>query len=42
MQRIPAGFPFGIPGNGPLIETAMQHAPQPILHSETVECINVH
>lgn len=28
-QRTPAGFPFGIPGIGELMEGAMQHAPQP-------------
>lgn len=29
----PAGFPFGIPGMGLVIEGAMQHAPQFIRHS---------
>jgi len=27
-QRTPAGFPFGIPGIGLVIEGAIQHAPQ--------------
>jgi len=36
MHRIPAGFPSGIPGIGPLIDTTMQHAPQPTLHGISV------
>ena len=28
MHATPAGLPFGIPGNGVLIESAMQQAPQ--------------
>lgn len=32
-QRIPAGFPFGMPGIGPAIEMTMQHAPHPARHS---------
>jgi hypothetical protein len=28
---MPAGFPFGIPEIGDEIESAIQHAPQPIL-----------
>lgn len=30
---MPAGFPAGIPGNGELIDGAMQQAPQPTLQS---------
>ena len=29
MQRTPAGFPFGIPGIGELIDIEIQQAPQP-------------
>ena len=32
MQRVPAGFPFGIPGMGVLIDGAIQQAPQPMRH----------
>ena len=32
MHRIPAGFPFGMPGMGEEMDGAMQHAPQCILH----------
>ncbi len=35
MHRIPLGLPCGIPGNGLLMEGAMQQAPQSLLH-----CIN--
>jgi hypothetical protein len=28
-QRMPAGFPWGMPGMGELMDGAMQHAPQP-------------
>lgn len=31
-HRIPAGLPFGIPGIGDEIDSAIQQAPQPILH----------
>jgi hypothetical protein len=33
MQRMPAGFPFGMAGMGDEIEGAMQQAPQPGRHS---------
>jgi elongation factor P len=33
MHLTPAGLPSGIPGMGEDIETAIQHAPQPGLHS---------
>ncbi len=29
-QRTPAGLPLGIPGRGEEIESAIQHAPQPL------------
>lgn len=32
-QITPAGLPFGMPGNGDVIDGAMQQAPQPRLHS---------
>ena len=32
MQRVPAGFPFGIPGIGVVMDGAMQQAPQPMRH----------
>lgn len=34
-HRIPAGLPSGIPGIGDDIDGAMQHAPQPALHSKS-------
>jgi hypothetical protein len=32
-QRIPAGFPSGIPGIGDEMDKAMQHAPHPGLQN---------
>jgi hypothetical protein len=31
-QRMPAGFPLGMPGMGDEMDGAMQHAPQPGRH----------
>ncbi len=36
MHLAPAGLPFGMPGMGLLMEGAIQHAPQPLLHSIAV------
>src|SRR5690349_12367213 len=33
MQRTPAGLPFGIPGIGDEIDSAIQHAPHPTRQS---------
>lgn len=36
MHLTPAGLPFGMPGIALVIDGAMQHAPQPFLHSIAV------
>jgi hypothetical protein len=36
-QRMPAGFPCGMPGMGEEIDGAMQQAPQPTRHAISIE-----